>query len=740
MRTRTIFLLVLSIFAFLSFVCFRLPSGSIVAGGDFYQLLDYQAQLSRYQYAWMHQVGQGGYNPLFVTYPFYFLLAGLNLVFSSSVIASWILFLFLSLAFFSTWYSLSWLVPGLQRDKKVFLALLYALNSFVLTIFTYTWGFTHHFLIYLAVPVLMGSFLQFISNKDFKWKEYGKVGFCFMLAIPAFNNISFFIMLLLFQGLMAGLSLLYRNVAISGVLVKKVLLLGATYAIFVIPFFYPMVVNTLNSSNRYFTNQQALGGQNYLEGWITSTSSNFKNVFSLALDDYRYPFFETSNGIFFIVAGSFYFFLLLFLLYKNQAKGQPAKADALTKVVLLTFVFASVLAVRFFGPITPLLKPLYLSPLFIFFRSSDKIFSFFPWIYVLLVGLLLQHVTIKRRLFYFLTLCLVTPFFLQVIQSFLVADYNRFFPKATPEYTYIVELPEEYKRLEVLLADERQTAVVSIPYSVKNSVNWSNYPKWHFVGHDILHLLSEKRFISANTYDHPSIENVFSFLRVAESATPAAELLPNLQKFGAEYVLFHKDIEPNLLNKARPLATAVDVLESQSTLTKIEDNDFYTLYQLAPDLVKPVFSVTEGGLEFTQVNPTLYRLRVESKSSTQLQFLETFDPSWKLYERPLSSVETCSQVFSYDEGRITECIVAERFWVTEILSLWNATPVSADHELCLEYANCWNIPGESGENLSTKEYILYYQNQNMVYLAILILAFGAVVGTFAWYLGRREGE
>lgn len=748
MISRRLFFLIitiLGIFGSIAFVFFKLPADHLVAGGDFYQLTNYTEQLSRYQYAWFHQIGQGSYNPLFIAYPYYLILAGINIFFNSAWISSWIIFLFLCGAFFSFWVCLRLIAPGMNQDKKIFASLLYALNTFILTIFTYSWGYTHHFLIYLAFPFLFASYISFLQSSKDQVQKYFIFGLCLVFSLPAYNNVSFLMVVGFVQAIVTFLLLVLKLVPLQKQTVFKLVAVAATYGLVCFSFFYPVVYNTLHSGSKYFHDQAALGGENYLSGWISSTSSNFLNTFSLALDNYRYPFFQSAFRPIFVLIGSFYLFLLILLLALNRKKlYKPSVHSRFTFVFLLGFTFISFLAVRFYEPLTPVLKPFYLSPFFIFFRSPEKLFIALPFFYTLSIAFLLETTRISRmwRLYGAVAILISLPFILGVTQQLLVADYNQFAGKKNPEYTYVVKVPEEYKQIQSLINENpKSTALVSVPYSVKNSINWANYPKWHFVGHDILHLLFNKRYISANSFDHPVAENKLSFKDWAEFPETSPPLLDTFKRFGTEYVILHKDIDPWWIFQSDKLSQELGKLTEQGEIIKREENDYFTLYQLNPQNVQPVLSSSQGESEFWQINPTLYRLKINTSEATEIQFLESFDEGWKIFEvNPQDSFD-CEQSAEYLNGQVKECFVPENFLAPELRSVLFSSPTEVPHQPCFDFANCWSIDPKSKQSSSEqREFILYYQLQSLVYLQIGIVVTYTAVCLFGLWQIRRSHE
>lgn len=719
---------VILLFLWFSFFGFRVPENHFVAGGDFYQLTNYGSLLERYQYAWIQQVGQGGYNPLFVAFPYYAFLSALSVFFSSHLISSWILFGFLLSSFVSFLFSIKILISKITDKEAVFVSFLYGTNAYVVTIFAYPWGFTHHFIIYIFLPLLVSTYINFLMSEKNFIRNFLFLLVAFILSIPSYNNASFFALVLLAQTIVTVPLILFKNVGLDRIFFFKAATILVMYTVLSFGFFFPVVQNVLQSKQNVLKSQAALGGENYLEAWISNTSSNFLNTMTFSLDNYRYPFFQSEWRPLTVILGSFYALLLIFLLYKKRkALYSTTKMNRVSMSLLVSFSVVSLLSVRFYGPVTDIVKPLYLSPFFIFFRSPEKIFALVPLFYTFTVAYLLHSAKLQfEKLLYIILVFLIsTPFVFGFIQRILVNDYNQFTKKEEPDYTYIVDIPKEYRDArEIINSSGRETAIVSLPYSVVNSVNWSNYPKWNFVGHDILHTLYNKRYISANTYDHPESANFFSFLNLNEATDSGELLLTNLQRFGAEYVFMHKDIEASWHYKSQGIQNSLNKLVETNQLSIIQDNEYFTLYRLYEQDIVPIIRTPNAITIFKKVNPTLYMIAISSENDTDIEFLQSYHKGWKLYELDFIPAMECESQIEYSEMSATECISHYDFSPAILKHILISKPSKSDHVLCKEYANCWNIANTNGQE---KYYLLYFTYQNYVYIQLFSVFLGSLV-------------
>lgn len=732
----------ISLFFLIAFITSPIPHDGIVAGGDFYQLVDYPKVQSRYAYAWFNQVGQGVPNPLFVTYPYYLVISLLDVLLPSGLISSSIFFIFISFSFLSFLSAISILKTPLELDKKVVAALVYALNPFVLSVFTYSWGFTHHFLMYLFLPLLVAWFLRLLTSHKSNLLHWSVYTLCHIVALPSYGNISFLALLLLLYGLFSIGFLLLQPERITMPVIGKFLLLFTIPLILTTPVLIPIILDTLYSAGMGLTSQEALGGENYLYNWIQNTSNSPFNIFNLLLDSHQYPLINSPFKAISILVNSLFFGLSVFLVYLNRSKFKQRTNN--TFLILSTTIYLTMclLATRFFGPFEFVNQYVYLNPLFIFFRSPDKIFLGVSFTYAHLISLLLPEVKLKT--WRILRICIVTallvPYLIGTVPRALNNTYNIFAQKSLPEYSYILNIPREYRTFASKLnTNLQQTAILSLPYSVKNSINWSNYPKWKFVGHDILHLLFNRRYISANTFDLPTTEKDMSFRFTSAEQPDLETVMNNIQKFGTQYILYHKDIDQGLYNAARPLELVLQELQNKNLIEQIEENDYFAAYEVSPDIITPLISISNTNIKFKRINPTLYLIDTTFSEEQTLQFLQSFNSSWRLglVDKTKALCDQQSAI-SYLQDSVFECpVTPDTFFDPLFIKASQNQLQATNHYACRDYANCWTI---DGSQLEDKLLVIYYSRQYFVYaLAILTTTCGILIavtlGIYLWKNG-----
>lgn len=679
-----------------------LPKGAIVAGGDFYQLNNYANNLDRYAYAWFQQVGQGVSNSLIVTYPYYLLLSWIERLFGTNLIAFAQLFLFLSFSYFSFLLSLKILIKKKSIEFYIFPSLLYALNNFVITIFSYPWGLTHHFIIYLYIPLILVLFIRLLTQITERTRTVALFMIVVIASIPALNNSAFIALIYLLQ-LVVFLVYLFsipKKQWVSSLLLFTGIV--ASQFIVYVWILLPSILTVVEKPMNSFTTSQALGGENYVENWVEGTSSNFFNVLTLTLDENRHPFLTNPISIVQLLSATCLFVLLVILVTLNyRIKRSKREKHCYLNLVSWTFVIFCILAVRLSPPFDIILKYIYLSPFFVFFRSPDKICIVLALLYSLVIALLLVNLKTIPRYLWIIIVIILIPWLTQVPQKMLAADFSGYkSDDKKPVYSYFISIPSEYELLASRLnALPQRGAILSMPYSIVNSINWSNYPKWKFVGHDVLHTLFKRRYISANVFDHPTFENVSSFKGLLRNDVVSQDILNLFHLFGGEYILWHKDIDPLWSARSASFAGVLNQMADQKILIREKDTEYFSLYRLPEESVRPLISVTDNSSTFTKISPVMYEVTVVATGSASIiSFLQTYTNSWKLYSAPEYSQEECALSLTYPTYNTVECLnQRDKSNVVQILSfIFN--PLEADHHLCEGYANCWTINNDSGDD------------------------------------------
>lgn len=730
--------IIFSLFIFIAFFINKIPHDSFVAGGDFYQLVDPLRNFDRYLFSWTNQIGQGVFVMWTVSVPFYFIIVVLGFLgLNSSVIAGFYLFFLLYLSYLGFYLSVKLLFPDMARSLRIGGGLVYTLNNFTFTIFTYPWGFTHHLLFYIFIPPLVFLYLKILTEKGRSTKYFVLFCLVFVLSIVSYTNPAFLLLLFLIDFLLTVFALLLKQIHFNKQFLIKIIIIGFIYLAlsswFILPFYTETVRGQDISNNTIF-------GANYLQNWISVTSNNFLNTFLLAEDSSRFPL----TNIGFYTYLSFAYFVIIFLLiFKLEKHRRERRTILLFFILLIIFIF---LSIRAYGPFKEIGLYLYSLPIFIFFRSPEKIFMMIPFLYTVVLISLMYSSKLKRKVIclIFGILLIITPFYTNKIYKTLA------FKNTSSAYNYIIKIPQEYYNIQKYInMDKRSVGIISLPYSAINSINWSQYPKWNFIGFDVLHLLYPNKFyISANTYDYSTFGTTLSFKVFNELQQDSDKLMALIQKFSGKFIIYHKDIDPSWLKKSEYIENKLGELSVNKKLKLVDSNDYFDLYEVNEDYLLPIIYATSSNY-FAKVNPTKYKITLRIKEDTTITFNQSFDPQWHLYLKNDSNHTWCEPLADYKKTDTTECKFKRKFFEGEELSyLWKAPISEGTHKLVNGYANSWTISPDYIKANYSKEYykensdgsievtlFVYFRTQSYYYLGFLISGV-AFLGCLGYLIGN----
>jgi hypothetical protein len=741
--------IIIGIFILIGFVFNSFPKDSFIAGGDFYQFINQENTLYRYLYTWFNESGQGQYSPIYVAFPYY-LIQYLFLNFGNLLkyTPSFVLTGFLMFSYYSFFISTYLLNLSMKYRERIVFSLLYAMNLFSFSILTYTWGFSHHFLIYIFIPLLISLFYRYI--------QYGGV-FNFVLyalavlgSLMSYNNVAFLGALFLIQtiSLLPILFLKNRFKLIGRAIILFVIqILITSSVIFIFYLSYKYQVENITNSKLIPTVDV-----------VMRTSSSVLNSFILTGS---YWYFPQAKDIRYVGYTSYFIFsmaltllpiaiIIMGLIYKR-------KKEFIEIFTLTTFIILTILLVRISHPFE-WINSLFYTYTMGLFRSPDKLSAFYPYIVITLTFLSYYKIRWKYKSILLFLLLAPSIFFIN-------GGVSEFLSKKVPssdgyEYSFVVEIPQEYFDIQRKYFDTfnpTSTSIISLPYSVVNSTNWVNYPKWNYVGNDITRFLWNKNQIIANTYDHPVLENKFSFQEFNDNQTGTKEeLLSLLQKFSGEYIIFHKDIVSYRLDQSKYIKSKIDELEESQDIIKLEDNDYFILYKLADKNLYPLIYSDNTNINFYRINPTKYKISIQNiKDDTEIRFNQSFNKLWTLYSSNKDKQCDTLQSYNLDKSIINECKFSRTFFEGEELSyLWRQPVFEDSHKLVYDYANQWTIDPEYIKSNFDKsmykenpdgsidiELTLYFKPQSYFYLGIiisgttLILCFGYL--GYSFYRQRK---
>ncbi len=730
------FLPVLGLFAFIAFVANGIPKGSLIAGGDFFQAFSPHDYAPNHLFAWNNAFfGQGTFNTLTVTYPFYALLAFLQrLGLTSGQVSNTYVFLFLLGSFSAFYGGIKLIFPQINMRVRIGTSLLYALNPFVITVLTYPWGYSHHFLIYLFLPLLIGYFYAFLVNSAVNFRNVFTLLLVLVTAQITFNNLAFIAVTLLLELALLVALVAFKQVQLNRLLLQKMGWLVLAYFIAFIPLF--LANRSVLTSYSSGPSGSAVFGSS-LHDWLAYTSSTFLNVLMLTMDRFRFPWTSGTGAVFIT---SFYILVPAALVYLFVHAKEEARDRSVWLWYTLMLVFMA-FAVRLYSFMKGINLIIYQLPGFTAFRSPDKVFVLLPLIYLSALVALLTRLKLKRNLEVLAIVLLLLsayPFLDGTIRHELA-------PNGNESYRYITSIPEPYRQAQSVInsQDSSQTTnVLSLPFSVVNSYGWSNYPKWGFVGSDILAFLYRKGYVSANMSDNIAGGNIFSFRDYNDrGVVDAAEFTKILQQFSTEYIFWHKDINRNWTTQTKVTKATLDSLLADGTLSLASDNDYFSLYKLAPTNVMPVLSAEGSPTTFKRVNPTKYTAEVTLPRLMPLTVTlnQTYNPNWEVVKS--AGLGTCTQMVSYQASPVKECITtAKQFSLTDAKQIRGTEVIPVvEHKQDKSYANKWVIGEDTVAKIGrtnadgsvTVPLTLFFKPQAYWVVQIIwsgLLAFGAIVG------------
>lgn len=643
-------ILIIFFFFIIVFLINKIPNGYIISWWDFYQLININENINRNLYTWFNHSGQWQFNPLTTTYPFYLIQYTLyNLGLTYSQISSFLIFQFLILSFYSFYFAQKFLFADLKY--KFIWPFSYSLNITVIAILFYPWIATHHFLVYIFIPILFWSFIKwFLSWRTFN-KDLLLFLIVFILSLPAYNNIAFLFALFFVQGLF------FTTYSISTFKNKNVIwnIWKFCLVIFLQVILSLVVILPFLSSQLWYKdntlNTKAFSWD-AITSFMTSTSSNPLNSFILAIDNWRFPNtildskFEQVPSYYITLSFIFSFLFILFIAYWLINKKEKIIWNNIFYTFLLSYLILLFLSFRLTPPFDSINLFIYKTLTLGLFRSPDKIFVFIPFFTIILFLYSLQKINLGRKWI----LTLYVSLFLSV--SFIFAGWivKQYLYNTNWYNQWLVKMPQEYSDIqEIINKDKNTNSILSIPYSVINSLNWSNYPKWWYIWHDLLHLLYNKNYISANTYDHPILETELSLKRFSDSKESINTLINIIQKFWWRYILDHKDVDNQFLWLTDE---NLKKLEDSNVIKKITSKEYFNLYEVNKIYINPLINWIN--LSFQKINPVKYNINLNVKWETKnLNFLQSHNPEWKLYLDPYTPLDCGSGSITYS-GTITQ--------------------------------------------------------------------------------------
>lgn len=719
------------------FVLNKLPRNGLIAGGDFYQIINPLKHYQEYFFTWSNQIGQGMFNTVFVAYPYYALLAVLDYIgFSSNIIGNFQVFFFFLGSFYSFYIFIHKVNDKINQVFKFFLSFIYAFNFFTYNFFIYPWGITHHVLIYIFIPILFGFFVKILITDKIDYKEVALYFIIFIISTISYNNIAFLIALLFLKGLFFVIFIIFKKNYNKKEYIKKTIIFTLISSLIFLYIFFPQSItmfNYLKNSN----NVKTLGGNPI--AFIELTSPLISNVLALDIFNFKTKFPVIIN----------YFFLFFIIGVLSIKKMKNEKFPNITYIFVVITLILILLMVRIQYPFESINRFLYSQWFFSIFRSQDKLAFFYPFFLIASITGLLKIIKYNK-----ITLMILLILGIFSSYKFFTGDIVKDLKSSGDKYVYYIEIPEEYIEIEKII-NEGEGSIVSLPYSAETSLCWSNYPKWKMLGFDFLRLLYERNYISANCLDHNAYQDSLAFKEFNENKDSPEKMISILQAFGAEYIIYHKDILSQWQTDSLHIEGVLKNLKENEIIKNISENDYFVLYKLDQKFIEPIISDDQGLLIYKKISPIKYKISINLKDSTFLKFKQSYHSQWKLYLEnvKLLKEEKCIVKEEFLEGQIKACLNENyKFWgIKENVIIERSKPYEENHIIADKFSNAWILDkNEIIQNYSEEYYlknedgtitiflILYFEPQAYLYLGMIIL--GIIFISCTIYLSLKQAN
>ena len=624
------------------------PRGYVFGGGDTIQLIENGGNLKNIVYDWEGRA-------LFFNAFFRFLnLIGL----SNSTQLSFHLgiFIFSSYLLFYLFSNLIFLKT--EQNKKVLVALFYALNLYTLFLFTGNWGYSYFPSLYIVLPLIVGLFIKFIETKKNIFGVF--FVFVFFFGSSGFANPAFLLSFIIFIFVLIVALIVFKYIKFNKILALKIFLLAVFSFLASSAWLLPLIselkggVAGLQSSDVVEFNW-----------WIRQTASPIAKTLSLnhfSEDYFPYNFYYKDltflKNLFLLLSFLPIIAITIGLFLKRTILPENRRFFWIFIFILMVF---TLLVARLTAPFDVVNYYIYHLPGFITLRGFDKTAIYIPFLLSVLLLISISNIKSKKVFWTIFALILITPlpFFAGKIQQ--TAGYRVSSKKDYKEapMSFLIKIPDEYYNIRDLInSDKKISFIATLPETYNDGSGITYYPKWNFYGADITKYIFNKKFIDANGFYFKEWSPASEF----NKNTKNPSWLPKL--FGmmnSKYIIYHKDAPEDSVLQSQ---YKMQVLESESLIKILSDNDYFTLYEISPDLVLSYIIYQRENMEwrndpvwigrnfdkiknntastdFREINPKKFEVNFDnSKFSRSIVLAEKYDPLWKAYAVDKNGKET----------------------------------------------------------------------------------------------------
>jgi hypothetical protein len=619
------------------------PGGYVFSGGDTSQFIEMKNNLGNLLYDWQGKA--------IIYYSIFYLLDFLKL--SDSAQLSFYLGIFIVGSYIS--FGIFSKIVFRSDDKtRALTSIFYALNLYTLFLFTGNAGFSSYPTLYIFIPVLAGLFIKFITTEK---NIYGALfALTILLGSSGFGNMAFVLSFSIF------LSIIFLAFAVTGIIKIKKSLIARIFALGLFSFlisaywFLPVFPSVKSGV-------EGLQNSDVLEfGYvIRHTASPLLNTLGMIYysgdyfpDNFPYESLYFLKKI--IIALAFLPVILI-----SFGLFQLKSFQNIYKKYFLAFGAALIVMVMFIARVTEPFKVInhYLFNIWGMetLRGFDKTAVYFPFILASLLLIILSQLKSKKWLTaaMLVILLLPLPFYLGKIQQNMSYRFANASPKnkdfKKSGLSFLVKIPDEYYKIQKTINnDSEKVNIFTLPYSSNDGSGISNFPKWKMYGTDITKFLYNKTLLPGNAgyFSDWNFAQAFN----DENNPDNRWLIKILGMMDVKYVIYHKDSTEDSVARSQE---KMKNLEQDGLMKNLNDNDYFTLYEIKKDYILPYISWQNENLpvtsdlaridgkldgiknnsqasEFREINPKKFEVQWDKNMSGKILVLsESYDSNWKAY-------------------------------------------------------------------------------------------------------------
>jgi hypothetical protein len=733
-------LFILAFFYVLTFIINKVPNNVFIGGGDFFNFIPDLNHIKNSLFSWSSEYfGQGINSNAYLTLPFSYLLYLLNIAgFSYSTICNFLFFLFLTGSFYSFFLAIKNIEKEISFSIRLLTSFIYSINiltfSILAGIYTGPTGVIPFYYIYVFVPLIFALFFKII--KEFSLINLLIFSVLFFISSISFENLAFFIGLILVEFIFLLVLLFASEKKYKLRFIRNFVIIFLAQIFLLSYYLIPYLISLFPNASNILSSNPGYGISGGYLNMIKGNSPSIIYPFTFTISKYFYPYqnlySNLKNTNIFIAFTSLYIFILLIFLFLRK-KGNENKWINF----LIFYIFLFVLLMRFTKPFESMNYFIYRIPIFGVFRGPDKLFTFYPFFFLILLALILNYSHINKKLINFLLIFLLLipfPFYIGGIPKYLGSNSNTFLSSSNnASYKYLIKIPDNYLKVKNILDNEKlDISVIDLP----PSFHWQFYPEFDYYGVNFLAYFLDIRCVTSSNFDNPESMNTKSFdVYNKNGVIDIQKFLGLIQKFNGKYILIHKDLDKYVTPGSKIINQTIDKLEKDKVLKRLEDNENFTLFELDEKYLSPLISSdNKTKIYYKKISPVKYKVLISNLSEeTNIGFYQTFDASWKVFENAEPDYDSYRKNWLYETANTVEhksdfkIIESEDFTYLFKKPLFDET-----HSMIKDYANSWKVdPGYIKENLSPDSYKLnkdgsidieltiYYKSQIIFYIGLI---------------------